>query len=68
MAFRILTYGLSLDSVAAGYVTRLLNLESMKAWYADALQETFQDLPHEEEIRRLGTVIEDQRTAPILPS
>jgi glutathione S-transferase len=64
VAFRILTYSLSLDSVAATYVTRLLNLDSMKSWYADALQETFQDLPHEEEILRVGTVLEDQRKKP----
>ena len=64
VAFRILTYGLSLDSVAANYVMRLLNLDSMKAWYEDALQETFQDLPHEEEILRVGTVLEDQRKKP----
>jgi glutathione S-transferase len=64
VAFRILTYGLSLDSAAAAYVTRLLNLESMKAWYADAVQEPFRDLPHEEEIRRVGTVLEDQRKNP----
>lgn len=61
VAFRILTYGLTLDAVAAAYVTRLLNLESMKAWYADAINETFRDLPHEEEMHQVGTVLEDQR-------
>jgi glutathione S-transferase len=61
VAFRILTYGLSLDSVAADYVTRMLNLDSMKTWYAQALAETFRDPPHEEEMRLGGTVLEDHR-------
>ena len=62
VAFRILTFGLSLDSVAADYVTRMLNLSSMKTWYAQAIQETFRDPPHEEEMHQSGIVLEDQRT------
>jgi hypothetical protein len=36
----------------------------MKKWYAEAIQETFRDLPHEEEIQQSGTVLEDQRKTP----
>ena len=61
VVFRILTYGLTLDAVAAAYATRMLNLDSMKVWYAQAIEETFRDLPHEDDIRREGTVLEDQR-------
>lgn len=61
VAFRIQSYGLALGAAAAAYASRLLELESMRAWYADALQERFRDEPHEEEISRLGRGIEDLR-------
>jgi glutathione S-transferase len=61
VAFRVQTYGLALGSVGSAYVVRLLGLRGMRAWYADALQETFRDEPHEEEILRLGDVTEDLR-------
>lgn len=61
VAFRIRSYGLHLDPIAAEYGVRLLGLRTMKDWYADALKEKFRDLPHEEEMLRLGTVLEDLR-------
>jgi glutathione S-transferase len=61
VAFRVQTYGLDLDPVAAAYAARLRALGSMKAWYAAALEETARDSPHEEEMLRLGTVLEDLR-------
>jgi glutathione S-transferase len=61
VAFRVQTYGLALGSACSEYVARLLGLRGMRAWYADALQETFRDEPHEEEILRLGDVSEDLR-------
>ena len=36
------------------YVEKLLGLRPMRAWYADALQEKFRDVPHEEEIALIG--------------
>jgi hypothetical protein len=33
----------------------------MRAWYADALKETFRDQPHEEEISQMGRTSEDLR-------
>ncbi len=61
VAFRVQTYGLALEPAAAGYPQRLLGLQSMRDWYAEALKETFRDQPHEDEIAGMGTVIEDLR-------
>lgn len=61
VAFRVRTYGLALDAPAAAYADRLLNTRAMREWYADALKETLRDPPHEEDVMRLGTVLEDLR-------
>lgn len=61
VAFRVQTYGLVLSTDAGAYAARLLGLESMRAWYADALRETFRDESHEEEISRVGRTTEDLR-------
>jgi glutathione S-transferase len=61
VAFRVQTYGLKLDASAAAYLERLINLPSMKAWYAAGIQERFRDLPHEEEFARMATVTQDLR-------
>jgi glutathione S-transferase len=61
VAFRIQTYGIALDTTAAGYAQRLLGLQSMRDWYADALKERFRDPPHEDEMAQMGTVTEDLR-------
>jgi glutathione S-transferase len=61
VAFRIQTYGLSLDSAAAAYAERLLGTRAMREWYGDALKETLRDAPHEEELLRMGEVLEDLR-------
>jgi glutathione S-transferase len=61
VAFRVQSYGLALGADAAAYASRLLALESMRAWYADALKETFRDEPHEQEISRIGRTLEDLR-------
>ncbi len=61
VAFRIQTYGIALDPAPAGYAQRLLGLQSMRDWYVDALEETFRDPPHEDEVAGMGTVIEDLR-------
>jgi glutathione S-transferase len=61
VAFRIRSYGLTVDPAASEYTARLLNLSSMRDWYGAALKETFRDQPHEEEIRQMGTVLEDLR-------
>lgn len=61
VAFRVQTYALSLDSECATYVTRLLDLPSMKQWYAEALKEPFRDEPHDLEIRKVGSLLADYR-------
>ena len=66
VAFRVQTYGLALDAISSAYVARLLALPSMRQWYAQALAESFRDMPHEEEMHRCGSVTEDYRAAPSL--
>ena len=61
VAFRVQTYGLELDAASAAYVDRVLGTRAMREWYADALQETLRDPPHEEEVLQFGTVLEDLR-------
>ncbi len=61
VAFRIQTYGLTLDVSAAGYADRLLSTGALREWYADALAETLRDAPHDDEVSRQGTVLEDLR-------
>jgi glutathione S-transferase len=61
VAFRIQTYELTLDVQAAAYASRLLAMRAMREWYADALKETLRDQPHEDDVARVGTVLEDFR-------
>jgi glutathione S-transferase len=61
VAFRIQTYGLTLNTAAAAYAARLLNTNSMREWYADALKETLRDQPHEDDAPRVGRILEDLR-------
>jgi glutathione S-transferase len=68
VAFRVQSYGLSLDADASAYVARILALPSMQQWYARALEETFRDTPHEDEMHRTGRVLEDYRALPQLSS
>lgn len=61
VAFRIQTYGLSLDSASAAYAMRLLALPAMRNWYASALKEKWRDEPHEVEAGQIGTIQQDLR-------
>ncbi len=63
VAFRVQTYGLTLNSAASAYVAQLLGLRAMRKWYTEALQETFRDEPHEEELLRIGDRTEDLRAS-----
>ncbi len=63
VAFRVQTYGLKLSPASHQYVDRLLALPPMLAWYSAALDEPWRNKEHEEEIRGVGTVVEDRRTA-----
>ncbi len=61
VAFRVQTYGLSLDSTSMAYCDRLLALPSMREWYTAGLAETWRHVPHEEEIERVVTITKDLR-------
>ena len=61
VAFRVRTYGLTLDTSAAAYADRLLDTRAMREWHADALEETLRDPPHEDGVLQFGTVLEDLR-------
>jgi glutathione S-transferase len=61
VAFRVQSYDLKLDAPAAAYADRLLATRALREWYADALKETLRDGPHEEDVTRVGTVLEDLR-------
>jgi glutathione S-transferase len=61
VAFRIQTYGLPSDTASAAYAARLLDLGSMREWYAQALKEKGRDEPHEAELLRTGGVLQDLR-------
>jgi len=52
---------LALDVQAGAYASRLLTLRAMREWYADALKETLRDQPHEDDVARVGTVLQDLR-------
>jgi len=60
VAFRVRTYGLD---VGAGqtWVDHILSHPAMLAWEAEALQESWREEGHEEELRACGEVIADYR-------
>jgi len=65
VGFRVQTYDLALSAAASTYVKHLLALPSMQAWYAAALIEPWREIAHEEEIKRMGTMLQDLRTSSI---
>ena len=64
VAFRIQTFTLPLSDAATRYAQRLLDLDAMRAWYDAALQETWRDQAHEQELVHAGVVIKDLRAPP----
>jgi glutathione S-transferase len=71
VAFRLQTYGITLDPTSDAYVARLLMLPAMREWYAAALLEPWRDDDHERDIIAVAARIEDLRqpasTAPEMP-
>jgi len=61
VAYRVRTYGIELSGAAAQYAARLVELPSMRAWEAAALQETFRETDHEAEVLLAGTILADYR-------
>jgi glutathione S-transferase len=64
VVFRIQSYGLELDEISQGYIARLLERESLRSWYEEAVREPWRDAPHDAEIAQFGAVLQDFR-API---
>ncbi len=62
VAFRWQTYGFTLARESVAYATRLLELNSMRQWYAEALAESFRDPPHDAEVLTVGKVTADFRS------
>ncbi len=61
VAFRVQTYGLALAEPAAAYAKRLLALPAMQDWYKAAINETWRDPPHDDDVTRSADVLEDLR-------
>lgn len=61
VAFRIRTFMLELPPFAMEYVHRLLDLQSMREWYAAALAEPWRDEYHEIDSLAAGTLLDDRR-------
>ncbi|MDY4388166.1 glutathione S-transferase family protein [Pectobacterium aroidearum] len=61
VVFRIKTYQLPVSPEAAAYCDHLLAQPAMQRWLQDALAETWREDEHEEEVKKVGEVIEDLR-------
>jgi glutathione S-transferase len=61
VAFRIQTYALKLDAAGAAYAEHLLQLKSMREWYESALAESWRDAPHDADVLRFGSLLQDLR-------
>lgn len=64
VAFRFQTYGIPLQPSSQAYVERLLRHPAMIEWAQAAIQETKRDKAHDEEIERVGIVLQDDRVSP----
>jgi len=61
VVLRVQTYGIALKGNAADYAKRMVSLPSMRAWYDDAVNETWREPGHEAEAKAAGIWIEDLR-------
>jgi glutathione S-transferase len=61
MCFRVQTYGLPLNAAAMTWVSRMLVQPAMRWWYDAAVNETWRDVSHEDELRQAGVVTLDLR-------
>lgn len=62
VAFRIQSYGLTLDPTVSFYFERLLSLAPMLDWYEQALAEPWLDRAHDDALLEYATVTADLRT------
>lgn len=63
VAFRVRSFGLVLSDSAKGWVGRMLGHSAMLEWEAAALDETWRDPAHEDEIAEVATITADYRAA-----
>lgn len=61
VASRVRTYGLPVNEVSQRYLNMLLDTPAVKEWIDAGVKETWRDEPHETEIQRMGTIVEDHR-------
>jgi glutathione S-transferase len=62
VAYRIRTYGLDVGA-GQSWVDHIIAHPAMQQWEAEALQESWREIGHEEELRSCGEVIADYRQA-----
>jgi glutathione S-transferase len=63
VAFRVPTYGLTVDANSQAYLQRLLKVPAMTEWYKAGLKETTRIERYEADARAAGDVTEDFRAA-----
>ncbi len=61
VAFRVQTYGLSLDADCGAYVQTLLELPAMRQWYEGALAEPWIEPAHDADVLAFGQLQADLR-------
>lgn len=61
VALRLQGYGLTLSQKSMAYAERLLGLKGMQSWIEAALAEPWRESDHEEDLVRIGTIVEDRR-------
>jgi len=61
VAFRLQTYGLTLDQECDAYAERLRGLPAMQAWYDAALCEPWRDAAHDRDVETVAAAITDLR-------
>lgn len=63
VAFRVRTYGLDVGPAGQAWVDHILAHPAMLAWEEAALNESWREVSHEEELRACGEIIADYRRA-----
>lgn len=65
VAIRATNFGLRLSAEATAYIERILALPAMAEWIDAGLRESWREPGHEEELQRIGTIVEDLRGQPV---
>ena len=61
VALRLRGYGLTLSQKSMDYAERLLGLKGLQSWIEAALAEPWRESDHEEDLVRIGSIVEDRR-------